>query len=104
MKKQIMRRAWEIFRTLTGDRIAKLSQALKMAWAEVKNTAKKAKGMKILTVTVCKEWVEVLYERKSGFMRKKYTVAPERVIDFMMTRKHKTRRNGDYVYSNNVNC
>lgn len=26
--------------------------------------------MKILTVTVCREWVEVLYERKSGFVRK----------------------------------
>ena len=39
MKKQAMRRAWEIYRTLTGDRIAKLSAALKQAWAEVKNAA-----------------------------------------------------------------
>ena len=56
--------------------------------------------MKILTVTVCREWVEVLYERKSGFMRKKYNVVPDKVLDFMMTHKHKTRHNGDYVYSN----
>ena len=41
MKKSVMTRAWEIFRTLVGDRIAKLSQALKMAWEEVKNVAKK---------------------------------------------------------------
>lgn len=38
----VMNRAWEIYRTLTGDHIAKLSAALKMAWAEVKNAAKKA--------------------------------------------------------------
>lgn len=35
MKKQIMKRAWEIYRTLVGDRIAKLSMAMRMAWAEV---------------------------------------------------------------------
>lgn len=39
--KNIMKRAWEIYRTLTGDRLAKLSQALKMAWAEVKKTVEK---------------------------------------------------------------
>ena len=35
MKKQIMKRAWEIYRTLVGDRIAKLSMAMRMAWAEI---------------------------------------------------------------------
>lgn len=35
-KAQIMTRAWEIFRTLVGDRIAKLSMALRQAWAEAK--------------------------------------------------------------------
>lgn len=40
--KNIMKRAWEIYRTLTGDRIAKLSAALKMAWAEIKNAVKAA--------------------------------------------------------------
>lgn len=34
--KQIMKRAWEIYRTLEGDRLAKLSYALKKAWAERK--------------------------------------------------------------------
>ena len=38
--KNVMKRAWEIYRTLAGDRVAKLSQALKMAWAEVKAAAK----------------------------------------------------------------
>lgn len=36
MKKQIMKRAWEIYRTLEGDKIAKLSMALRQAWAEAK--------------------------------------------------------------------
>ena len=35
-KAQIMKRAWKIFRTLVGDRIAKLSMALRQAWAEAK--------------------------------------------------------------------
>lgn len=39
--KKVMIRAWEIYRTLKGDRIAKLSQALRMAWVEVKKAAKK---------------------------------------------------------------
>lgn len=36
----IMKRAWEIYRTLTGDHIAKLSEALRQAWAEIKCAAK----------------------------------------------------------------
>lgn len=38
--KNIMKKAWEIYRTLTGDHIAKLSMALRMAWQEVKKMAK----------------------------------------------------------------
>lgn len=34
--KNIMKRAWEIYRTLEGDRLAKLAMALKQAWAEAK--------------------------------------------------------------------
>lgn len=41
--KKIMVRAWEIFHTLQGDRNAKLSYALKMAWAEAKTPAKSLK-------------------------------------------------------------
>lgn len=47
MKKKIMKRAWEIYRTLEGDRIAKLSMAMRMAWAEINaiiETGKKAYG------------------------------------------------------------
>lgn len=40
--KNVMTRAWEIYRTLTGDRIAKLSAALRQAWKEVKEMAKQA--------------------------------------------------------------
>lgn len=47
MKAQIMKRAWEIFRTMVGERLAKLSAALKQAWAEFKNGVKKmAKQLK----------------------------------------------------------
>jgi hypothetical protein len=42
-RKAIMVRAWEIFHTLQGDRDAKLSHALKMAWAEAKAPAKSLK-------------------------------------------------------------
>lgn len=35
-RKAVMLSAWEIFHTLQGDRDAKLSHALKMAWAEAK--------------------------------------------------------------------
>ena len=38
----VMKRAWEIYRTLTGDHIAKLSAALRKAWAEIKNATKEA--------------------------------------------------------------
>ena len=38
--KNIMKRAWEIYRTLTGDHIAKLSAALRKAWAEGKAVVK----------------------------------------------------------------
>lgn len=33
-----MRRAWEIYKKLQGDRLAKLSMALRMAWAETRQT------------------------------------------------------------------
>ncbi len=37
--KKIMTRAWEIYRTLTGDHIAKLALALREAWTEAKAAA-----------------------------------------------------------------
>ena len=45
-----MVRAWEIFHTLQGDRHAKLSYALKMAWAEAKTPAKSLKDQIIKKV------------------------------------------------------
>ena len=44
MMKHIMKRAWEIYRTLEGDKIAKLSMALRQAWAEYR-----AAGIKVVT-------------------------------------------------------
>lgn len=51
MKKQIMKRAWEIYRTLVGDRIAKLSMALRQAWAEAKAPAKQYSTSELLALT-----------------------------------------------------
>ena len=41
MLREVMKRAWEIYRTLEGDRVAKLSLALKTAWKEIKEGGKK---------------------------------------------------------------
>ena len=41
MKKKLMKRAWEIFRTLSGDKRAKLKTSLKEAWFEMKNACVK---------------------------------------------------------------
>lgn len=38
--KNVMKRAWEIYRTLSGQHVAKLVMALRMAWKEVKGMAK----------------------------------------------------------------
>lgn len=37
--KNVMKRAWEIYRVLVGDKAAKLSMALKQAWYEIKRGA-----------------------------------------------------------------
>ena len=49
--KNIMKRAWEIYRTLTGDRLAKLSMALKLAWAEAEAPQEKVYGGEVATIT-----------------------------------------------------
>lgn len=44
MAKKVMSRAWEIYRTLQGgDRIARMSVAMKMAWAEIKKAIAKVR-------------------------------------------------------------
>ena len=48
-RKAVMHRAWEIFHTLQGDRDAKLSHALKMAWAEAKQPAEKSLKEEIIS-------------------------------------------------------
>ena len=49
-RKAVMHRAWEIFHTLQGDRDAKLSHALKMAWAEAKQPAEKSLKEEIISI------------------------------------------------------
>lgn len=39
--KNIMKRAWEIYRTLIGEHVAKLSMALKKSWREAKEMVQK---------------------------------------------------------------
>lgn len=50
--KKIMKRAWEIYRTLTGTHKSKISIALKKAWSEVKTMVKKT-FEKIAVVARC---------------------------------------------------
>ncbi len=52
MRKNVMTRAWEIYRTLAGDHVAKLAMALKEAWTEAKTqTSEKVFGGKFGTIT-----------------------------------------------------
>ena len=48
--KNVMKRAWEIYRTLAGDHSAKLAMALKAAWAEIKNAVKSVKDQIIARI------------------------------------------------------
>lgn len=54
--KNVMVRAWEIYRHLEGDHLAKIAMALRMAWAEIKADMEKEDegeilGGKIATIT-----------------------------------------------------
>lgn len=58
--KKIMRRAWEIYRTLEGDHIAKLALALRQAWKEAKKESPEsiieklqAQGLRVKRWTKC---------------------------------------------------
>lgn len=62
MMKQIMKRAWEIYRTLEGDKIAKLSMALRQAWAEYKAT-----GIKVVT-KILRAYVAQHFANASGLL------------------------------------
>jgi hypothetical protein len=55
MMKQIMKRAWEIYRTLVGDRIAKLSMALRQAWKEMKTS--KTRNLRQAEINFIREYI-----------------------------------------------
>lgn len=86
MKKQIMKRAWEIYRTLTGDHIAKLSMALREAWAEARapKTMREQIIARLETCSVSKHYkvkdygyvdnaTGTYYPKKYGDARENYT-------------------------------
>ena len=50
--KKIMMRAWEIYRTLTGDHKAKIACALRQAWAEAKATTEKERFEKAARIVI----------------------------------------------------
>lgn len=64
MKKQLMKRAWEIFRTLSGDKNAKLKASLKEAWLEMKKSTVKDEIQVVLPQLIGTEkqvdWAESL--------------------------------------------
>jgi hypothetical protein len=66
MMKQIMKRAWEIYRTLVGDRIAKLSMALRQAWAEAKAVTTRAANA--MDLKVVRAWVAHFFPTLSGLL------------------------------------
>jgi len=68
MMKKIMKRAWQIYRALVGDRIAKLSMALRQAWAEAKAVSKKQYSMNELSA---------LSKMRAGAREKAFAADPE---------------------------
>lgn len=66
MMKQIMKRAWEIYRTLEGDKIAKLSMALRQAWAEAKATTTRAANN--MDIKVVRAWVAHFFPNLSNLL------------------------------------
>lgn len=106
--KNIMKRAWEIFRTLAGDRLAKLSQALKMAWAEIKNAVVSGRDAciarlnKIManscTYDYCELWVSVKDWANYGKDRTYFKIVEEST-DKKRSKHYKAE---DYGYYDNV--
>lgn len=78
--KNVMKRAWEIYRTLTGDHIAKLSAALRQAWNEVKRVAKSIKEQ-------CIERLETIVANSCTY---DYCVFEIRVSDWQKHGKDRT--------------
>lgn len=60
--KNIMKRAWEIYKTLTGKHLEKLSAALKKAWSEFKASSAKKE-------LVLKDWLFQKIARENGAPR-----------------------------------
>ena len=83
--KKIMRRAWEIYRTLEGDHIAKLSLALRTAWREQTSVETpeeiieklQAQGLRVT------RWTKYGHDRiyvKGFHYSKEYYIDPNRMV------------------------
>ena len=83
--KNVMKRAWEIYRGLVGDKTAKLSIALKQAWSEIKKGVKKTmEGYKVEDGLVVSETLPSGKELK---ITMKYWESPDKKIKrFYVTR------------------
>ena len=66
MMKQVMKRAWQIYRTLEGDKTAKLSMALRQAWAEAKAATTRAANE--MDLKVVRAWVAHFFPTLSGLL------------------------------------
>lgn len=68
MMKQIMKRAWEIYRTLEGDKIAKLSMALRQAWAEAKAKKATTRAANKMDLKAVRLWVDHFFPHLSNLL------------------------------------
>ncbi len=90
-----MKRAWQIYKTVYGDRVAKLSYALKQAWAEFKEWEEKTFIQKAEAIG-CRRWTKYGKDRLylNSYIAKSYglsyTVRKTGSLD-------KTTFDGDYI-------
>lgn len=88
MKRQLMLRAWEIARKLVGDLRTRLSQALKQAWAELRQSELSELDIKSLV----HETLEENYSRLLSYSYEKesYTELTTKSIEYKRGRRIET--------------
>lgn len=88
--KNVMKRAWEIYRSLVGDKAAKLSMALKQAWSEIKRGVKKVmEGYKVEDGLVVSETLPSGKELK---ITMKYWESPDKRL-----KRYYVERDGEQI-------
>jgi len=87
--KNVMIRAWEIYRSLVGDKDAKLSMALKQAWSEKRGVKKDMEGYKVEDGLVVSETLPSGKELK---IKMKYWESPDKRL-----KRYYVERDGEQI-------